>query len=623
MRVNRDFVRIATAKPMVKVADCFYNATQITEIIHKAAEQKVSLVLFPELTLTSVSCGDLISDHLLLKNAELALAKILEDTKNSSSLFILGLPILVENIILNVAVVCLKGCILNVIPKYDSNSANLFIGKANNYWFIDHKLCNQEIEISNTKRIETNDFSFSINFWNDNKIDTSDLEVAEINLYLSGAADNIGYYTELKQVLEGASKISKSAILYCAPGFGESTTDVVHSGAGLIYELGTLLNENKRFTTEPTLTIADIDLAVIKAEKRMQKKNSISKNNEYIDYDAIEINLPNRKLNTTPFLSQNKDLDYLDAFHIQAMGLAQRLTHIHCYKVVIGISGGLDSTLTLLACVRTFDILNISRKNIIGITMPGFGTSGRTYHNAQIMMERLGISSREISIKESCIQHFKDINHNGKTHDVTYENAQARERTQILMDVANMENALVIGTGDLSELALGWATYNGDHMSMYDLNASIPKTLVQDMTLWAANKETDLSLKQALMDVLATPISPELKPTDSKGEIDQKTENLVGPYELHDFFLYNMMKYRFSPSQIFDRAFIAFDGKYNKEIIKHWLKQFYKRFFMQQFKRSCSPDGPNVTGISLSPRGSWTMPSDASSTLWLAEIEQL
>lgn len=623
MRIKRDFIRIATAKPKVSVADCFSNASQVLELIHQAVAKKVSLLLFPELTLTSVSCGDLISDETLLNQAEQSLIDILKSTEECPIIFILGLPIRLYNHILNVAVICYKGKILQVIPKMDNAATQLLQGKENSSWFVDHKLCNQEVEITTNDILQTEDFSFTVHFWDKGTFNNFLIGHADIDLFLSDTPDKVGTYTELKNIAIGLSVKHGNAFAYNSPGFGESTTDLVYSGAAFIAESGEIINEASRFSMESSITYADIDIATIHAKSLQKQKVVNNFSVELIDFKSIEIDKPNRILNAHPFLSKAKEMDYNDAFQIQVASLAQRMLHIHTEKVVIGISGGLDSTLALLSCVRTFDALNMPRKNILGITMPGFGTSNRTYNNAQVMMKKLGITTKEISIKEACIQHFKDIKHDGSTQDITYENSQARERTQILMDIANMENALVIGTGDLSELALGWATYNGDHMSMYDMNASIPKTLVQDLVLWAAEQEADAELKQALLDVVATPISPELKPTDNKGLINQKTEDLVGPYELHDFFLFNMMKYRFSPTRIYNRAILAFEGKYEQEVIRHWLKQFYRRFFMQQFKRSCSPDGPDVTGISLSPRGAWSMASDASSKIWLNEIEKL
>ena len=415
--------------------------------------------------------------------------------------------------------------------------------------------------------------------------------------------------------------------------FGESTTDVVFAGNGFIYENGSLLAHSERFSMKEQLIISEIDVERIRAERRINTtfaanqanlgdKKAVSIATEFVNSKELTLT---RKFNSHPFVPQGIELNEHceEVFSIQVAGLAQRLVHTGAKTAVIGISGGLDSTLALLVCVKTFDKLGLSRKDILGITMPGFGTTDRTYHNAIDLMKSLGISIREISIKDACIQHFKDIDHNINVHDVTYENSQARERTQILMDVANQTWGMVIGTGDLSELALGWATYNGDHMSMYGVNASVPKTLVKYLVQWVAVNGMDENSKATLLDIVDTPISPELIPADENGEIKQKTEDLVGPYELHDFFLYYFLRFGFRPSKIFYLANIAFKDMYDEKTIKKWLSTFFRRFFNQQFKRSCLPDGPKVGSISISPRGDWRMPSDASSAMWLKEIEAL
>ena len=390
---------------------------------------------------------------------------------------------------------------------------------------------------------------------------------------------------------------------------------------------------SERFSLQEQLIISEIDVERIRAERRINTtfaanqgnlgdKKKISIATEFVNSKELVLT---RKFNPHPFVPQGKELNERceEVFSIQIAGLAQRLVHTGAKTAVVGISGGLDSTLALLVCVKTFDKLGLSRKDILGITMPGFGTTDRTYNNALDLMKSLGISIREISIKEACIQHFKDINHDINVHDVTYENSQARERTQILMDIANQTWGMVVGTGDLSELALGWATYNGDHMAMYGVNASIPKTLVKYLVQWVAENGVDDTSKATLLDIVDTPISPELIPADENGEIKQKTEDLVGPYELHDFFLYYFMRFGFRPSKIFYLAKVAFKGVYEEQTIKKWLSTFFRRFFNQQFKRSCLPDGPKVGSISISPRGDWRMPSDASSAIWLKEIENL
>ncbi|MFR2071802.1 MAG: NAD(+) synthase, partial [Bacteroides nordii] len=424
-----------------------------------------------------------------------------------------------------------------------------------------------------------------------------------------------------------------SGYVFSSCGFGESTTDVVFAGNGLIYENGNQLAHNDRFSFEEQLIISEIDVEYLRAERRINTTFAASKGNIPADKKPVRIAtefVNSKELNLTrtferhPFVPQGAALNERceEVFSIQVAGLAQRLVHTGAKTAVIGISGGLDSTLALLVCVKTFDKLGLSRKNIIGVTMPGFGTTNRTYHNAISLMNSLGITVREISIKEACIQHFKDINHDINVHDVTYENAQARERTQILMDIANQTVGMVIGTGDLSELALGWATYNGDHMSMYGVNGSIPKTLVKYLVKWVAENEVDETSCITLLDIVDTPISPELIPADENGDIKQKTEDLVGPYELHDFFLYYFMRFGFRPSKIFMLASLAFKEVYDEETIKKWLLIFFRRFFNQQFKRSCLPDGPKVGSISISPRGDWRMPSDASAAAWLKEIEK-
>ena len=416
-------------------------------------------------------------------------------------------------------------------------------------------------------------------------------------------------------------------------GFGESTTDVVFGGNGLIYEIGSQLATSERFSLKDQLIISEIDVERIRNERRTNTLFSANKNNfneeSMIHVSSELVNqrdlILTRSIDPHPFVPKGETLNQRceEICEMQVMGLAKRLVHTNSKTVVVGISGGLDSTLALLICVRTFDKLELPRKGIIGITMPGFGTTDRTYNNALNLMSSLGVTMKEISIKDACIQHFKDIDHDMTKHDVTYENSQARERTQILMDYANKVNALVIGTGDLSELALGWATYNGDHMSMYGVNGSIPKTLVKYLVSWIAMNGVDYESRNTLLDIVDTPISPELIPADEQGNIKQKTEDLVGPYELHDFFIYHFLRFGFRPSKIFVLAAAAFRNEYNEETIKKWLTTFCRRFFQQQFKRSCLPDGPKVGSVGLSPRGDWKMPSDACAALWLKECEEL
>ena len=460
------------------------------------------------------------------------------------------------------------------------------------------------------------------------------LKGAEIIFNLSADNESAGKHAYLRSLIRQQSARTLSGYVFASCGFGESTTDVVFGGNGLIYENGNLLAASERFQMKEQLVVAEIDVEFLRGE-RLANTTFTANQACCPDKDTVDISTElvnshleqelERAVCPLPFIPSPDAMDERceEIFNIQCAGLAQRMAHTGCRTAVIGISGGLDSTLALLVCVKTFDKLKLNRKNIIGITMPGFGTTNRTYQNAVRMMQLLGITTREISIKDACVQHFKDIRHDINVHDTTYENAQARERTQILMDVANQEGGLVIGTGDLSELALGWATYNGDHMSNYAVNASVPKTLVKYLVEWMARNSADNDIRRTLLDVVSTPISPELTPADENGDIHQKTEDLVGPYELHDFFLYHFIRSRFRPSKIFYLATKAFGGSYDEETIKKWMKTFFRRFFNQQFKRSCLPDGPKVGSIALSPRGDWRMPSDASAALWLKECDDL
>ena len=457
------------------------------------------------------------------------------------------------------------------------------------------------------------------------------LQGAEIIFNLSADNEAIGKHAYLRSLLSQQSARCLAGYVFSSCGFGESTTDVVFAGNGLIYENGTLLAASERFSLEEQLVISEIDVEFLRTERRVNTTFAACRR-RVAPEAAIRIStelVNSRELNLTrtydphPFVPQGPTLDERceEIFSIQVAGLAQRLTHTKAKSAVVGISGGLDSTLALLVCVKTFDKLGWPRKGIVGVTMPGFGTTDRTYTNALDLMTSLGVTVREVSIKKACLQHFEDIGHDASVHDVVYENSQARERTQILMDIANQTWGLVIGTGDLSELALGWATYNGDHMSMYGVNVSVPKTLVKHLVKWVAENGMDETSRSTLLDIVDTPISPELIPADENGNISQITEDLVGPYELHDFFLYHFLRGGFRPSKIFFLAVRTFKDVYDEETIRKWLQTFLRRFFNQQFKRSCLPDGPKVGSVSLSPRGDWRMPSDASSEAWLKECE--
>ena len=641
--MNYGFVKVAAAVPRVKIADCNFNAKQLESLIAVADGKGVQIITFPEMCITAYTCGDLFGQQLLLEEAEMALMQILNNTRQLDIISILGMPVIVNSTVINAAVVIQKGKVLGVVPKtYLPNYKEFYEQR----WFTSAlqiaetsvRLCGQIIPMGTNLLFETSDTIFGIEICEDlwstiPPSSTLALQGAEIIFNLSADNEGIGKNSYLRSLISQQSARCISGYVFSSCGFGESTTDVVFAGNGLIYENGNQLAHNDRFSFEEQLIISEIDVEYLRAERRINTTFAASKGNIPADKKPVRIAtefVNSKELNLTrtfkrhPFVPQGAALNERceEVFSIQVAGLAQRLVHTGAKTAVIGISGGLDSTLALLVCVKTFDKLGLSRKNIIGVTMPGFGTTNRTYHNAISLMNSLGITLREISIKEACIQHFKDINHDINVHDVTYENAQARERTQILMDIANQTGGMVIGTGDLSELALGWATYNGDHMSMYGVNGSIPKTLVKYLVKWVAENEVDETSCITLLDIVDTPISPELIPADENGNIKQKTEDLVGPYELHDFFLYYFMRFGFRPSKIFMLASLAFKEVYGEETIKKWLLIFFRRFFNQQFKRSCLPDGPKVGSISISPRGDWRMPSDASAAAWLKEIEK-
>ncbi|MFK1912546.1 NAD(+) synthase [Bacteroides fragilis] len=641
--MNYGFVKVAAAVPRVKVADCKFNSERLEGLITIAEGKGVQILTFPEMCITGYTCGDLFAQQLLLEQAEMALIQILNSTRQLDIISILGMPVVVNSTVINAAVVIQKGKILGVVPKtYLPNYKEFYEQR----WFTSAlqvsensvRLCGQIVPMGNNLLFETAETTFGIEICEDlwatvPPSSSLALQGAEIIFNLSADDEGIGKHNYLCSLISQQSARCISGYVFSSSGFGESTTDVVFAGNGLIYENGYLLARSERFCMEEQLIINEIDVECIRAERRVNTTFAANKANcpgkeavristEFVN--SKDLNLT-RTFNPHPFVPQGNELNSRceEIFSIQIAGLAQRLLHTGAKTAVIGISGGLDSTLALLVCVKTFDKLGLSRKDILGITMPGFGTTDRTYHNAIDLMNSLGVSIREISIREACIQHFKDIGHDLNIHDVTYENSQARERTQILMDIANQTWGMVIGTGDLSELALGWATYNGDHMSMYGVNAGIPKTLVKHLVQWVAENGMDEISKATLLDIVDTPISPELIPADENGEIKQKTEDLVGPYELHDFFLYYFLRFGFRPSKIYFLAQTAFSGVYDDETIKKWLQTFFRRFFNQQFKRSCLPDGPKVGSISISPRGDWRMPSDASSAAWLKEIAEL
>lgn len=637
--MNYGYVKVAAAVPRVHVADCKFNAGQIEKEIIIADGKGVQIITFPELCITGYTCGDLFAQQLLLEEAELGLMQILNTTRQLDIISIVGMPVVCEGHLLNAAVVIQKGRVLGVVPKtYLPNYKEFYEMR----WFVSAsdvpaqtiRLCGQVVPLGSNLLFETSDTTFGVEICEDvwaavPPSSSLALQGAEIIFNLSADNESIGKHAYLRSLLSQQSARCLAGYVFSSCGFGESTTDVVFAGNGLIYENGTLLAASERFSLEEQLVVSEIDVEFLRTERRVNTTFAACRRRVAPEV-AVRVStelVNSRELNLTrtydphPFVPQGPTLDERceEIFSIQVAGLAQRLTHTKAKSAVVGISGGLDSTLALLVCVKTYDKLGWPRKGIVGVTMPGFGTTDRTYTNAVDLMTSLGVTVREISIRKACLQHFEDIGHDAAVHDVVYENSQARERTQILMDIANQTGGLVIGTGDLSELALGWATYNGDHMSMYGVNASVPKTLVKHLVKWVAENGMDETSRRTLLDIVDTPISPELIPADENGNISQITEDLVGPYELHDFFLYHFLRGGFRPSKIFYLAARTFKGVYDEDTIKKWLHTFLRRFFNQQFKRSCLPDGPKVGSVSLSPRGDWRMPSDASSEAWLRE----
>lgn len=642
--MQNGFITVAAAIPQVKVADCIFNTQQIESMIAQAEGKGVEVIVFPELCITGYTCQDLFRQRALLEQTETAVMMLLDFTRKLDVITIVGLPVIVGDLLLNCAAVIQKGDLLALIPKTYLPNYSEFYEKR---WFASSQdLHPTEIRFAGTRITVTREpqlirtcdgaimgIEICEDVWApappSNRLA---LAGADLIFNLSSSDELIGKHAYLKSVLAQQSARTITGYIYSSSGFGESTQDVVYGGNALIYENGKLIASAERFSMKPQLIISQIDIERLRTERRTNSTYvNAQRGNVASILDAHSITPRDfvmlREIDPHPFIPKSKDMKAScdEVLNIQVSGLAKRMLHTNSKNVVIGISGGLDSTLALLVCVKTFDKLGLSRKGIIGVTMPGFGTTDRTYHNAIALMESLGVTIKEINIAKSVMQHFEDIGHDPKVHDVTYENAQARERTQILMDLTNKIGGFVVGTGDLSELALGWATYNGDHMSMYGVNASVPKTLIQYLVRYVAEEMEgdDKKGAEVLLDVLDTPISPELTPADEKGNIKQKTEDLVGPYELHDFFLYYFLRFGFSPRKIFLLAQHAFEGKYDDETIKKWLTTFIRRFFSQQFKRSCLPDGPKVGSVSLSPRGDWRMPSDAMSTLWIEECKNL
>lgn len=640
--MNYGFVNVAAAIPSVRVADVKYNMSEVTTLLFKAVAEGVEVVVFPELSLTGYSCQDLFAQQTLLVAAEEAMVQLLNDTQQLDIIGIVGAPVPYRNLLLNCGVVFQHGRILGIVPKTFLPNYNEFYEKR---WFASSDDINTSVihyagnvnTITPDPQLFVTDsgVKFGVELCEDLWAptpcsNTLALAGADIVFNLSASDELIGKHHYLLSLLSQQSARMLCGYVYSGCGFGESTQDVVYGGNALIYENGTCLARSKRFSLDAQLVVSSIDVERLRAERRKNTSFVMAQRGvEPRCFETDSVSSHTFKLNRTvdahPFIPKAADMaeSCEEIFNIQVAGLAKRLVHTHCQNVVVGISGGLDSTLALLVCVKTFDKLGYDRKGIVGVTMPGFGTTDRTYNNALTLMQSLGITIREISIRASVTQHFKDISHDINVHDVTYENGQARERTQILMDISNQVGGLVIGTGDLSELALGWATYNGDHMSMYGVNGSIPKTLIKYLVRFVADSGIDQQSHDTLYDILDTPISPELIPADENGNIKQKTEDLVGPYELHDFFLYYFLRFGFGPQKIFMLAQRAFADTYDDVTIKKWLRTFVWRFFTQQFKRSCLPDGPKVGSVTLSPRGDWRMPSDAVANVWLDECEKL
>ena len=624
------FLRVASATPHIKVADCTGNAQKIIAMAKEASANGASLVVFPELCITGYTCGDLFLQRALLNSAEENLKVIIDETRELDCVILVGLPVRANSSLYNCAAVIYHGDLLGLVPKkYIPNysefyelrhftpakdgliDVGMFSGKNTQFTEIEKNVIFQCVEMP--------EFKLGVEICED--LWTAEppsgklaLNGATIIANLSASDEVIGKADYRRMLVKSQSARLLSAYVYTSAGLGESTQDLVFSGHNLICENGSILAESKRFETG--IIYADVDLQ--KMENERAKANTFV--GEY-NFERVCFHLPvkdltlHRHFSKTPFVPTNKtNLDERceEILTIQATGLATRIQHTNAKSIVIGLSGGLDSTLALIVAVHAMDMLKRDRKDIIAVTMPCFGTTKRTKSNAEILAESYGVSFKDINISKAVTQHFEDIGQSLDVLDVTFENGQARERTQVLMDIANKTGGFVVGTGDLSELALGWATYNGDHMSMYAVNASIPKTLVRHLTAFEA-EHSEGNLKKALLDILDTPVSPELLPPKD-GEISQKTEDLVGPYELHDFFLYYLVRQGFTPKKIFRLAKIAFEGAYDDETIKKWLKTFLRRFFSQQFKRSCLPDGPKVGTVTLSPRGDWRMPSDAVNT---------
>lgn len=640
------YIRVGAGVPEVNVADIEANVEAVIASVRSAGAQKVALLALPELCITGYTCGDLFGQTLLQKRAAEGLRRIASQTASEPVAFAVGLPVATNMGLYNCAAFVACGQVLGLVPKsYVPNYSEFYEQR----WFRSAPGREESLPVP------TSDLLADVPFGTDLMFEVGGARVAveicedlwvpvspgslacmagaDIVLNLSATDEVSGKHAYLRNLISQQSARCRCGYVYASAGFGESSTDLVFAGNAIVAEDGVILAEAPRFQTVAHLATADIDVDRLRSDRMKTSTFGESQQAFSRDYRIVDTHLRvaepddiDRKVDARPFVPESTEQRAErceEIISIQAMGLMKRLKATGCEKLVVGVSGGLDSTLALLVAVRAFDRLWLSRSGIYAITMPGFGTSSRTHENAKVLMERLGVTSVEIPIADAVRQHFADIGHDESVHDVVYENAQARERTQILMDFANKVGGMVLGTGDLSELALGWATYNGDQMSMYGVNASVPKTLVRHLVRWIADTDADQTLARTLHDIVDTPVSPELLPANADDTIAQCTEDLVGPYELHDFFLYNMLRYGFAPKKIYALARKAFAGEYSDATIMHWLRTFVRRFFAQQFKRSCMPDGPKVGSVCLSPRGDWRMPSDASARMWLSSLDSI
>jgi NAD+ synthase (glutamine-hydrolysing) len=635
------YMRVAAAVPRVHIADAKSNAEGALKIMEDAFNEGVEIVVMPELSLVGYTCGDMVLQKKLLSDTEKALAWLMEQTADIPTIGIVGLPVVYADRLYNCAAVIGQGQLWGIVPK--SYIPNYGEFSELRWWVSGYSIkdrmiryAGQECAFGSDLMFDIHGVEFGVEICEDMwvPVPPSSMQAvqgAKLLFNLSASPESVRKHDYLISLIAEQSSRTMAAYVYASSGHGESSSDLVFAGNAVIAELGRVLGVSERFVRNDRMVISDIDVEYITTRRTARNTFYYPEAPEMrvVEIDVDEICHQGdlrRHIEPIYFVPENEEARAAhckEVFAIQSAGLAQRLEHTSCDTVVMGISGGLDSTLALLAVCDTYDLLGLDRKKIIGVTMPGFGTTDRTYQNALAMVKELGCTLREISIKDACEQHFKDIGLDKSQCSVAYENSQARERTQILMDVANMCGGMVIGTGDMSELALGWATYNGDQMSMYGINSSVPKTLVKYMVEWYANNRAEGALREALLDVVATPVSPELLPPSEGGDIAQKTEDLVGPYELHDFFLYCALRRRYSPTKIAMLAYIAFEDVYSKATILKWLKVFFSRFFSQQFKRSAMPDGPKVGAVGLSPRGDLHMPSDAQVRAWMQEIEEL